>query len=176
MNGIVIFRLKRLWSFDPENLPDENAICARCGHAFKHHLFSGELRSCVASVKVESVKNISFFKRCSCKQFMVDLYKEIKDGRKTSEWRDASDCWLSVLFKKCWEVHDIIHSETIKGLNKPVDVTNYLKVKRAWLLVGFPKGNLPRQEADITKAFYYSAGNQFEIQFSNVTEIEVEAK
>jgi len=171
MSDVVIFRLKRLWAFDPEHLPDENAVCAKCGHSFECHIFE-EGKYCFLVKESTSCAA----KGCNCREFMVDLYKEIKAGRKTGEWRDASDYWLSVLFKKCWEVHDIIHSETIKGLNKPVDVTNDLKVKRAWLLVGFPKGNLPRQEADITKAFYYSAGNQFEIQFSNVTEIEVEAK
>ena len=166
----VIFHLKRLWSFDPENLPSEDAICARCGHAFKQHLFSGELRSCVASVKVESFRGVSFFKRCSCSHFMVDLYKEIKEGRKTGEWRNASHYWLSILFKG-WEVREMLHSDTVKGFNKPVDVTEYLKVKRAWLLVGFPKGNVPRLEADITQALYYPSSWQFLTKFNNVTEI-----
>lgn len=165
MLDVVIFRLKRLWAFDPENLPNEDAICARCGHAFKHHLFSGELRSCMKSIEVESVKNVSFFKRCPCKQFLVDLYKEIKAGRKTSEFRDMKQSWIMRL---CARANWVVDSEQRQ------DLTEFLKVHRAWFVVGYPKRNLPRLEADITGLFLLAM--QLEIKFTNVTESVVEAK
>lgn len=75
----------------------------------------------------------------------VDLYEEIKAGRKTREWRESSFYWKSRLFAEL------------------------LKPKRAWFIVGFPKGNVPRLEADITNIVVHE--NQYEIQFENVVEV-----
>ncbi len=84
-----------------------------------------------------------------------DLYEAIKDGTKTSEYRDAIDHWTKRLFKK-------------GDLSEP-------KVNRIWLVVGYPKGSLPRLEADIKRILvsYNDWGDpdQYEIQFENVVEV-----
>jgi hypothetical protein len=94
---------------------------------------------------------------------MVDLYEEIKAGRKTSEFRDATRHW----FKRLCVPHWI-------GTEQHQDHTKFLKVHRAWFVVGYPKKNLPRLEADITGLFLDAM--QLEIKFTNVTEISQEQK
>lgn len=90
----------------------------------------------------------------------VDLYREILEGRKTSEFRDCTEYWEDRLYKK-----------------KMIDETLHLtpKVDRAWFVVGFPKGNLPRIEADITDIIILKDDDgfaeQYEIQFTNVKEV-----
>jgi len=88
----------------------------------------------------------------------VELYEEIKAGRKTSEFRDPTDHWLSRLYTK----------EDKDGVIKP-------KVDRAWFVVGFPKGSVPRLEADITNIILHADemgyAYQIEIQFENVVEV-----
>ncbi len=91
-----------------------------------------------------------------------DLYEEIKTGKKTVEYRDATPYWAKRL---------LIH--------KRVPPTKYrhsfkhqLKVKRAWFTVGFPKGSVPRLEADITDLIYDSDTEQFEIHIANVKEVK----
>ena len=76
-----------------------------------------------------------------------DPYEEIKEGTITSEWRDATPYW-----------------------KRRLTVDGKLKVNRAWFTVGYPKNNLPRLEADITK-LVYSLDGKFEIQISNVVEV-----
>ena len=89
-----------------------------------------------------------------------DLYKEILEGRKTSEFRDVKPYWTDRLYKK----------------RTTID-TDYLtpKVDRAWFVVGFPKNNLPRLEADITNILTQmdddGFAEQYEIQFTNVKEV-----
>jgi len=75
----------------------------------------------------------------------VDLYEEIKSGRKTSEWREPTNYWITRL------------------LLEP-------QPKHACFVVGYPKNNLPRLEADISLIFYHVFDNQIEIQFENVKE------
>lgn len=128
MTHVAIFHLKRLWVFDTENRPSILAKCARCGHSFGHH----NPLSCVEA-------------QCRCSEFMVDLYEEIKAGRKTSEWRDHKVYWDNILIKK---------------------------PSKAWFVVGYPKNNLlPRLEADIVKIILHEDSHQFEIQFTNVKEV-----
>jgi hypothetical protein len=56
----------------------------------------------------------------------VRLYEEIKTGRKTCEYRDDKKYWRRrLLGERC--------------------------PSKAWFVEGYPKGNLPRLEADITK-------------------------
>ncbi len=90
----------------------------------------------------------------------VDLYNEILEGRKTSEFRDCKDYWADRFYKR-------------KTVNDVVFV--FPKVDRAWFIVGFPKGNLPRLEADITNIITHrddeGYATQFEIQFTNVKEV-----
>jgi len=154
----IIFHLKKLFPFDPEHKPDSEQLCARCGHPFyPSHTYRGNPSSCGYS-------------GCRCRGFMVNLYEEIKARRKTSEWRNATDYWISMLFRKPWHIQDIMYSEAIKGLNKPCDLTNELKLRKASLVIGYPKENKPHLEADITQTLYHPSSKQFEIQVTNVVE------
>lgn len=88
-----------------------------------------------------------------------DLWEDIKTGKKTSEWRKTSSYWLNRLFRTD---------------NQALLNTNYIlvpKVQKAWFVIGYPKGNLPRLEADIIEVFYRVNTGQFEIQFRNVKEV-----
>jgi len=90
----------------------------------------------------------------------VDLYEEIKAGRKTSEFRDCTDYWTDRLYKKKM-IDEIMHLTP--------------KVDKAWFVVGFPKGSLPRLEADITniltKIDNEGFAEQIEIKFTNIKEV-----
>ena len=104
----------------------------------------------------------------------VDLYEEIKAGRKTSEWRIASKHWYSRLLIP-FEKTAIRYSGDIELF---ADFTEYLKVHRAWFVVGYPKRSIPRLEADIIALIYwnekYSATldiSQFEIKIANINEV-----
>jgi hypothetical protein len=46
-----------------------------------------------------------------------------------------------------------------------------LKVKVAWMIFGFPIGNVPRFEVEITNLTLFPASGQFKIDFTNVKEI-----
>jgi hypothetical protein len=99
----------------------------------------------------------------------VDLYEEIMSGRKTSEWRETSIFWLRRLLTK---------RLTLEGLSKVLDthkhgiqnLTPLLRVHTAWFVVGYPRGNVPRLEADITGLLYHLDSRQLETQFTNVRE------
>ena len=77
----------------------------------------------------------------------VAPYESIRCGRKTVEYRPNSRFWRLRL---------------IQANPRPT---------RAWFMVGYPKGNLPRLEADITKIVRCRPTNQIEIHFKNVKEI-----
>lgn len=98
------------------------------------------------------------------KSVEVDLYEEIKVGRKKIEYRDASFYWSKLLLSKPLLIFD-------ESVNQVVDLTEFLKVARAWFVVGYPKNSLPRLEADITKLEYDPAAEQFRIHFDNVVEV-----
>jgi len=93
----------------------------------------------------------------------VDLYKEIKDGRKTSEWRDASEYWCRILTGEPMSTFDMFSGDIL-------DLSGFLEPTWAWFVVGYPKGNLPRLEADITGLFLHRTSCQFETKFGNVSE------
>ena len=94
----------------------------------------------------------------------VELYKEIKAGRKTSEYRDLTHFWIKRL---CEHAHWESYSD------EPQDLTKYLRIHRAWFVVGYPKGNVPRLEAEIIGLFCDSNARQLEIKFANVIEVTV---
>jgi len=96
--------------------------------------------------------------------FPKDLYEEIKQGRKTSEFRDMTHYWIKRL---CHRANWLVDS------NQPQDLTKYLRVHKAWFVVGYPKGNLPRLEADIVGLFCDPLAMQLEIKFTNVVEVSV---
>lgn len=77
----------------------------------------------------------------------VDPYEAIRCGRKTVEYRPYS---------RHWRLH------LIQANPRP---------SRAWFVVKYPKDNLPRLEADITRIVYRHPTNQIEVHFKNVKEI-----
>jgi len=95
-------------------------------------------------------------------------YEEIKSGRKTSEWREASDYWLKRLCtlppKKIVEL--VNRKPTSLNI---VPLPTY-SVSKAWFTVGYPKNNLPRLEADIVGILIHLDTQQLEIQIQNVKE------
>ena len=93
------------------------------------------------------------------------IYEEIKAGRKTSEWRDMTHYWVKRLFSRAkFEIN----------ANYDQDLTPFLKVHKAWFVQGYPKGNLPRLEADIIGAIFHTSFHrqQLEIKFTNVNEVK----
>jgi hypothetical protein len=82
----------------------------------------------------------------------LDLYEEIRAGRKTSEWRDNTPYWRRRLISSL--------------LKRPVDGT------RAWFVVGYPKGNLPHLEATITEVLDDEDSEQLEIRLKDVVEVK----
>jgi hypothetical protein len=100
----------------------------------------------------------------------LDLYEEIKAGRKTSEWRNASPYWLRKLLTNRLTKEGLKNVLQVWG-HKPQELTPLLKVHRAWFVIGYPKGNLPRLEADITALLYHPKTSQLEIKFANVKEV-----
>lgn len=95
----------------------------------------------------------------------MDLAEEIRSGRKRIEYRRASDYWLRRLLKDPSNIPSAVDK------NGLIDLTKCLKVKRAWLIVGLPKNNLPRFEADVTGLFLDPRVRQLQTHFSNVVEI-----
>jgi hypothetical protein len=107
---------------------------------------------------------------------MLDLYEDIKAGRKTSEWRDFSDYWCRILTGIPQTKLELAtacpvnkNEETISGITS--GLTELLKVKRAWFVVGYPKNNLPRLEAGIVDLLLSRDSDQFEIRIANVVEV-----
>jgi hypothetical protein len=91
-----------------------------------------------------------------------DLYEEIKQGKKTSEFRDMTHYWIKHLCERAnWSV----------DTGEAQDISKFLKVHRAWFVVGYPKGLLPRLEADIIELLCDSLAMQLEIKFANVKEV-----
>jgi hypothetical protein len=96
---------------------------------------------------------------------MLDLYEDIKAGRKTSEWRDLSNYWCQLLTGMPKE--KLESTVALVGDN----LTELLKVKKAWFVVGYPKNNLPRLEVDIVDLLLSRDSDQFEIRIANVVEM-----
>lgn len=92
------------------------------------------------------------------------LYDQIRRGKKTSEWRELGKhgYWLRQLCMKGLSIN--------VNATDDIDLTLQLKVKKAWFVQGYPKGNLPRLEAEITALVYHPETMQLEIQFANVQE------
>lgn len=113
----------------------------------------------------------------------VDLYQEIKSGRKTSEWRDVTDYWIQMLttLPPLQKINSCSTKKMLEWANMPLDVAaaedagimlkETLRVKQAWFTVGFPKNSVPRLEADITDLILHPREGQFEIKFTNVREV-----
>ena len=79
------------------------------------------------------------------KNRQVRLYEEIKAGRKTCEYRDDKPYWLKRLLGR-------------------------MRPSKAWFVEGYPKGSLPRLEADITRIVVNEMSRKIEIYFTNIKE------
>jgi hypothetical protein len=88
----------------------------------------------------------------------LDLWKEIASGRKTSEWRDASEYWSKRLYAP---IPSPFPNQLVR-IPKKFDII--------WFTCGYPKNNLPRIEADHVSTTLHHDTQQYEIAFTNVTE------
>lgn len=108
---------------------------------------------------------------------IINLYDEIKAGRKTSEWREVTSHWVSRLIKNPELVENLFSQETRERalkMNMPLELTKFTKVTTAWFVRGYPKGNLPRLEANITGLYLWqdkASKGRFQITFENVKEV-----
>ena len=87
-----------------------------------------------------------------------DLYKDIREGRKKSEWRDDTEYWRKRLI--------------VPFLTKSPAIDNRFGGVRAWFVCGYPKGNLPRLEATIWKVVDDWVSGQIEVKFKDVVEVK----
>lgn len=96
-----------------------------------------------------------------------DIYEALKTGEKTSEWRDATDFWISRLFKKKAQSSVRFNINRHTGSKLFIHPDDH-KHTTARFVVGYTK--YPRLIADIHNIYYHSS-DQFEIQIENVTEV-----
>jgi hypothetical protein len=83
------------------------------------------------------------------RKIRIDLYNEIKVGKKDFELRNNKKYWRKKLL----------------GEQQP---------QKAWFVAGYPKRNLPRLEADITRITEKEVYGKIKVYFANVKEIEQE--
>jgi len=93
-----------------------------------------------------------------------DLYEAIKSGRKTVEYRDATDHWKTRLLTP--KTIELLDSDK-RGINL-VFRYDMLKHAKAVFVVGYTKH--PKLVADITKIVYDHEAKQLQIHIINVKE------
>jgi hypothetical protein len=110
----------------------------------------------------------------------LNLYGQVKNGTKLSEWRAFKPYWLRILCKDAGEVQKEIEDLTKspvqrgRGFPSPIDLTNKLKVQKAWFIESYPNGaiaSLPHLEAEITNLWYHPEKKALEIRIANAVEI-----
>ena len=98
-----------------------------------------------------------------------DLYEAIKTGKKTSEYRDATDYWAKRLLSKIGLDN---YYRTIKyPLGSNVTITYFgecLKHTEATFRVGYTRG--PTLHATIKDVLWKPREEQFEVRIENVRE------
>lgn len=100
----------------------------------------------------------------------ADIYHALKTGKKTSEWRDGTDHWISRLFKKKLKGR-VKHWMSYPRTDGILDIPDRAwKHKKARFRVGYKLG--PTLEADITAIVYHQETIQFEVKIENVVEID----
>jgi len=101
----------------------------------------------------------------------VNLYQEIKTGKKTVEYRKVSEHWKSRL------LNDVRFPLRVVGTKGAlIDLTDKLKARKAWFMVGFKKNCLPRLEARITKLLLDPRAGVFHVHVDNVVEKKGEVR
>jgi hypothetical protein len=110
----------------------------------------------------------------------LNLYGQIKNGTKLSEWRAFKPYWLRILCKDAGEVQreieELTKSRKQRGLRSlsPINLTNKLKVHKAWFIEGYPKGeivSLTHLEAEIIGLRYHQDKKAIEIKIAKVIEV-----
>ena len=110
----------------------------------------------------------------------VNLYGQLKNGTKPSEWRTCKLYWLRRLCKDAKEVQkeikDITRSYKQRGLGlpQPMDLTDRLKVHKAWFFEGYASGelaSLPHLETEIVGLWYHQEKKALEIKIANAVEV-----
>lgn len=99
-------------------------------------------------------------------------YQLIKEGKKTSECRDAKPYWIERLFQAPvldnWRERK---DKLIGDYGDKVDLGSDLKTDRVWLVLAYSKHSLPRLEARIVTCYYYPKTEQLEVVFDNLREV-----
>jgi len=102
-----------------------------------------------------------------------DLYEAIKTGKKTSEYRDATEYWAKRLLNNLglFKYHHIL--ETNKDPSRPTCVryrflSPELKHAEATFRVGYTRG--PTLHATIKDVLWKPREEQFEVRIENVRE------
>lgn len=97
-----------------------------------------------------------------------DIYEALKTGEKTSEWRDATEFWISRLFTKKAQSsvrHRMLRHEGSLMFIHPDDY----KHRKARFVVGYTKS--PMLIADVRAIMYHTKTVQFEVQIENISEV-----
>ena len=97
----------------------------------------------------------------------TDLYEAIKNGQKTSEYRDDSDYWRVRLFNEKG-LNLIFNAVDRDKLSKVFIYPEYLKHREATFTVGYVK--YPRLRADIEYILWHREEAQFQVKIRNVRE------
>lgn len=95
-----------------------------------------------------------------------DIYKALKTGEKTSEWRAATDFWARRLLTK--EGRQQLNGRIISQDSLPFPREQW-KHKKARFVVGYTKR--PMLIADVKALLYHFATEEFEVQIENVIEL-----
>jgi hypothetical protein len=110
----------------------------------------------------------------------LNLYGQLKNGTKPSEWRDCKLYWLRRLCKDADDVQKEIknltksHKQYGLGLPPTMDLTNKLKVHKVWFFEGYSPGelvSLPHLEAEIIGLLYYPEKKALEIKIANAVKV-----
>jgi len=110
----------------------------------------------------------------------LNLYGQIKKGIKPSEWRECKMYWLSMLCNDAKEVFEKVngftksHQQSQQRPLCPIDLTDKLKVHRAWFFAGYSKGKLVSQrhlETEIIGLLFHPEKKALEIKVANAVEI-----
>ena len=106
----------------------------------------------------------------------LNLYGQIKNGIKLSEWRDCKLYWIRLLCKDTEATLSEIgkftktHKHRALGLQPPMNLTAKLKVHKAWFFEGYHSGKLsalPHLETEIIGLWYHPEKKALEIKISN---------
>jgi len=91
----------------------------------------------------------------------LTIYEQFKRKLKVYEYRFASERNTNLL----------LGDNTILNPKEARVLTDYLRVRKARLVTGYPKDSLPRLEGDITSLEYLPDTQMFKIGLNNLVEV-----